>query len=138
MFRSEPWALPRWEGSAARVEGLYDFLVSLHDEVEKLLPHSYLERSVRSSGSGISKMKQGHGSVDAGEVVGRLPIQVPSLAKQVDPARLSLPEGRPEFDAGPLLQEPHCSKTPSAWPENLAWPWIDLLEFEFTLRKSKR
>ena len=27
--------------SAARVEGLYDFLVSLHDEVEKLLPHSY-------------------------------------------------------------------------------------------------
>ena len=68
---------------------------------------SFCPIRIRSSGSGISKMKQGHGSLDAGEVVGRLPIQVPSLAKQVDPARLSLPEGRPEFDAGPLLQEPH-------------------------------
>ena len=93
--------------SAARVEGLYDFLFSLHDEVEKLLPHSYLERAVRTSGPGVSKMKPGHRDLDAGEVVGHLPINVPSLAKQVEPSRLSLPQGRPEFDASGLLLEPH-------------------------------
>ena len=93
--------------SAARVEGLYDFLVSLHDEVEKLLPHSYLERAVRTSGPGVSKLKPGHRDLEAGEVVGHLPINVPSLAKQVEPSRLSLPQGRPEFDASGLLLEPH-------------------------------
>ena len=95
--------------SAARVEGLYDFLISLHDEVEKLLPQSYFERTVPGYGQGVSNMKPGHNSLDAGMVVGRLPINVPSTAKVVEPSRLSLPEGRPEFDPAPLLHEPHLT-----------------------------
>ena len=95
--------------SAARVESLVDFLVQLHGEVEKLLPHSYREKFSFGSSEKSSKLKAGHREGDAGSVVGKLASGVPALAKEVDPARLSLPKSDPTFDPGPLLTEPHST-----------------------------
>lgn len=93
--------------SAARVESLIDFLHDLHGEVEKLLPRSYLGTRWKSGGKGKTDLKVGHQLGESGTVVGRLASGVPTLAKEVDPARISLPTSRPTFDPGDLLTQPH-------------------------------
>lgn len=94
--------------AAAKMEGLDSLLGELHDVALALAPNGYLERSVFSSNL-QSNLLPGHCQGESGTVVGQLRKGAPVLAKSITSSRLSFPENPPQFDPGPLLEEPHFS-----------------------------
>ena len=109
--------------TAAKVEGL-DFL--LHDLHEKAMALDLASKSwafalrqpVQSAGN--TGFLRGNTSGPGGEVVGMFDGGVPTLAKEIDPSRLSFPQDHPRFDPAHLLEGEHlqCYKDPVSLAES--------------------
>ena len=104
--------------TAAKVESLGSLLDTLHDEFSTVAPKGYTGFCTAASPQSRSRLQAGSSSTAAGVVVGRISTGVPSLAKDIEPSRLSFPKDAAEFNPTDLLDEPH--KTVYTNPTSLA------------------
>lgn len=77
-----------------------------------------LRQPVQSAGN--TGFLRGNTSGPGGEVVGMFDGGVPTLAKEIDPSRLSFPQDHPRFDPAHLLEGEHlqCYKDPVSLAES--------------------
>lgn len=93
--------------TAAKMEGLDDFLHDLHRRAASLVRESYTARMVSSRANSCSTAKSEQQPGECGRVVGTMEKGTPVLAKEIDASRLSFPKGLPEFDPTKLFDGPH-------------------------------
>ena len=87
--------------TAAKVESLDSLLETLHVEAQQLVSDNYMKPH---AGAVFSKVGT---SQAAGEVLGSVRVGNPSVAKEVEPKRLSVPLDPPEFQPEDLLPHHH-------------------------------
>eukprot|EP00435_Cladocopium_sp_Y103_P042123 s672_g11.t1 len=94
--------------TAAKVEGLDEILCELQQQAVSWTEAGYEHWWRAQSGVCTARPQPaGHGLADPGEVVGKLKMGAPVLAKSVDATRLSVPSQPPEFDPSVLFDFPH-------------------------------
>lgn len=87
--------------TAAKMENLDSLLENLHADAKRLLPEAYKKQSSESRPLKV-------GAYDAcGRVVGSVKTGNPTMAKDVDASRLSVPREPPEFQPDDLLPPHH-------------------------------
>eukprot|EP00435_Cladocopium_sp_Y103_P033667 s2641_g8.t1 len=87
--------------TAAKVESLDSLLENLHGQARKLISDNYMKPLPEAQ-----FLKVGTAPA-AGQVIGSVKVGNPSVAKEVEPKRLSVPVDPPEFQPDDLLPSHH-------------------------------
>eukprot|EP00435_Cladocopium_sp_Y103_P020762 s4288_g5.t1 len=94
--------------TAAKMEGLDDFLHDLDLTAASLVKESYTARTVSARANSCRAAKSEQQLGEYGKIVGKMASKsTPALAKEIEASRLSFPKSLPEFNPSKLLDEPH-------------------------------